>query len=119
MVRIRLTRLGARNNPVYRVVAIDSRRARDSQYLEALGHYDPRRKVLKLNLERVDYWLSVGAQPSNTVNRLIKRYRQTVPVAQSPAAPEQPSLSPKTVGDTDVEPEQIEGSAPHKPESAN
>ncbi|MEO0005255.1 MAG: 30S ribosomal protein S16 [candidate division WOR-3 bacterium] len=88
MVRIRLTRLGARNNPVYRVVAIDSRRARDSQYLEALGHYDPRRKVLKLNLERVDYWLSKGAQPSNTVDRLIKRYRKTNPAPQILKEPE-------------------------------
>lgn len=88
MVRIRLTRLGACNNPVYRVVAIHSRRARDSQYLEALGHYDPRRKILKLNLERVDYWLSKGAQPSNTVDRLIKRYRKTNPVPQPAEEPE-------------------------------
>jgi len=88
LVRIRLTRLGARNNPTYRVVAIDSRRARDSQYLEALGHYDPRRKVLKLNLERVDYWLSKGAQPSNTVDRLIKRYRKTVPAPAQEGEPE-------------------------------
>ncbi|MEO0070446.1 MAG: 30S ribosomal protein S16 [candidate division WOR-3 bacterium] len=88
MGRIRLTGLGARNNPVYRVVAIDSRRARDSQYLEALGHYDPRRKVLKLNLERVDYWLSKGAQPSNTVDRLIKRYRKTNPAPQILKEPE-------------------------------
>jgi len=83
LVRIRLTRFGARNNPVYRVVAIDSRRARDSQYLEAVGHYDPRRKVLKINLERVDFWLSKGAQPSNTVKGLIRRYRKQVPVAQT------------------------------------
>lgn len=72
--------MGARNKPVYRVVAIDARRARDSQYLEALGHYDPRKKILKLDLERVDYWLSRGAQPSNTVDKLIKRYRKTVSV---------------------------------------
>jgi len=78
VVRIRLTRMGARNKPAYRVVAIDSRRARDSEYLEALGHYDPRRKILRLNIERVDYWLSKGAQPSNTVGKLINRYRKTV-----------------------------------------
>lgn len=84
MVRIRLTRIGARNNPAYRVVAIDSRRARDSRYLEALGNYDPRRKILKLNLERVDYWLSKGAQPSNIVDRLINRYRKMVSVPTVP-----------------------------------
>lgn len=119
MVRIRLTRLGARNNPVYRVVAIDSRRARDSQYLEALGHYDPRRKVLKLNLERIDYWLSIGAQPSNTVNKLIRRYRETVPVPQSRGAPDESTLARAMHRETDVGMGQIEGSASTESQSAN
>jgi small subunit ribosomal protein S16 len=119
LVRLRLTRFGARNNPVYRVVAIDSRRARDSQYLEALGHYDPRRKVLKLNLERVDFWLSRGAQPSNTVNRLIRRYRETVPVTQTAEEPGESALARDKTRGTDVESGQIEGSAPAQTESAN
>ncbi|MEO0070647.1 MAG: 30S ribosomal protein S16 [candidate division WOR-3 bacterium] len=83
MVRIRLRRMGVRNKPSYRVVAIDSRRARDSHYLEALGHYDPRRKVLALNLERIDYWVSRGAQLSNTVEKLIKNYRKRSQVSLS------------------------------------
>jgi small subunit ribosomal protein S16 len=119
LVRIRLTRLGARNNPVYRVVAIHSRRARDSQYLEALGHYDPRRKVLKLNLKRVDYWLSRGAQPSNTVNKLIERYRKTTPVSQTTGEPGEPTLSRVTSRETDSLTGQIEGSASTESQSAN
>jgi small subunit ribosomal protein S16 len=101
------------------VVAIDSRRARDSQYLEALGHYDPRRKVLKLNLERVDFWLSRGAQPSNTVNRLIRRYRETVSVTQTAEEPGTSALSRGKTRETDVEPGQIEGSASPESQSAN
>lgn len=84
MVKIRLRRMGVRNKPTYRVVAIDSRRARDSHYLEALGHYDPRRKILALNLERVNYWVSRGAQLSNAVEKLIKNYRKTNQVSLSP-----------------------------------
>lgn len=101
------------------MVAIDSRRARDSQYLEALGHYDPRRKVLKLNLERVDYWLSIGAQPSNTVNKLIKRYRETMPVPQSTGEPGEPTLSRRSDRETDIQMGQIEGSASTESQSAN
>ncbi len=81
MVRIRLTRMGAKKRPFYRVVAADSRSPRDGRCIEQLGYYDPMKKPfdLKLDLERVDYWLSVGAQPSDTVGHLIKRAR-TAPV---------------------------------------
>lgn len=76
-VRIRLKRVGRRHRPVYRVAAVDSRRARDSRVLEELGSYDPinaeedRQVVLKR--ERIEYWLSVGAQPSETVRRLLEK----------------------------------------------
>ena len=81
MVRIRLTRMGAKKRPFYRVVAADARSPRDGRCIEQLGYYDPMKKPfdLKLDLERVDYWLSVGAQPSDTVGNLIKRAR-TAPV---------------------------------------
>ena len=74
MVRIRLTRMGAKKKPFYRVVAADSRFPRDGRYIEQLGYYDPMRdpSVVKLDLDRVNYWLSQGAQPSETVQRLIK-----------------------------------------------
>jgi small subunit ribosomal protein S16 len=77
MVRLRLTRLGAKKRPFYRVVAADARSPRDGRFIERLGHYDPMKDPfeLKLDLERVDHWLSVGAQPSDTVARLITRAR--------------------------------------------
>lgn len=85
MVAIRLARVGAKKKPSYRVVVMDKRRARDSKSIEILGHYDPRPKPigLSLNRERIDYWLGVGAQPSDTVRRLIKVYDE-----QGPSGPD-------------------------------
>ena len=77
-VRIRMKKLGRRHRPFYRVCAVDSRRPRDGRVLEELGTYDPMvpdvdaRTVL--NGERIQYWLSVGAQPSDKVGVLIKKY---------------------------------------------
>jgi small subunit ribosomal protein S16 len=72
-----MTRLGAKKRPFYRIVAADSRSPRDGRFIEQLGHYDPMKKPsdLKLDLERVDHWLSVGAQPSETVSSLIGKAR--------------------------------------------
>ncbi len=85
MVKIRLRRMGHRSRPTYRVIAIDSRRARDGEYLESVGSYDPRTKALDLKSERVDFWLARGAKPSETVGRLIRRWsRQHAPVAPPP-----------------------------------
>ena len=79
MVRIRLTRRGAKKKPFYRVVAADQRCKRDGRFIEQLGYYDPMKdpKVLKLDLERIDYWVGKGAQPSETVANLIERARNT------------------------------------------
>lgn len=76
-VAIRLTRLGAKKKPFYRVVATDSRKRRDGAHIEILGHYDPMSEpaTVKLDLARVDYWIGVGAQPTETVAGLIKRLR--------------------------------------------
>ncbi len=73
-VRIRLTRMGNHNNPFYRIVATNSANANKGKAIEFLGTYDPKgggRAVLKK--ERYDYWLSVGAIPSDTVSSLIER----------------------------------------------
>ncbi|MEC7239633.1 MAG: 30S ribosomal protein S16 [Myxococcota bacterium] len=77
MVRIRLTRRGTRKRPFYRIVAADSRKARDGRIIEQLGYYNPMTEPneLKMDLERVDYWIGTGAQPSETVASLIKRAR--------------------------------------------
>lgn len=73
MVRIRLTRKGAAKRPFYRIVAADSRRSRDGKFLEILGHYDPvkRPHELKVDEEKVKRWISKGAQPSDTVKKLM------------------------------------------------
>ncbi|MCB9671768.1 MAG: 30S ribosomal protein S16 [Alphaproteobacteria bacterium] len=77
MVRIRLMRRGAKKKPFYRVVAADQRSKRDGRFIEQLGYYDPMKEPMdiKLDLERVDAWLGNGAQPSETVARLIERAR--------------------------------------------
>ncbi len=75
MIKLRLIRFGAKKKPSYRIVAIDSRRARQSRTLDTLGYYHPRTEPLefKIDLDKVDYWLKKGAQPSETVNSLINR----------------------------------------------
>lgn len=77
MVTLRLTRMGAKKKPFYRIVAADSRVQRDGRWIEQIGYYDPMKDpfILKLDLERVDHWLSVGAQPTDTVGHLIAKAR--------------------------------------------
>ena len=76
-VTLRMSRFGNRNRPFYRVNAIDKRRQRDGRVIEQIGFYNPlekdEAKQLELQLDRVAYWLSVGAQPSDTVAALIRR----------------------------------------------
>ena len=83
-VSIRLTRIGGKNDPCYRIVIKHARSARDGKFIEAVGAYDPRKKDnnYSVNLERVDYWLKSGAQPTETVATLIRRARK-----QAAAAP--------------------------------
>lgn len=77
-VSIRLTRIGGKNDPCYRIVVKPLRSARDGKFIEAVGAYDPRKKDnnVTVNLERVDYWLKNGAQPTETVATLIRRARK-------------------------------------------
>jgi len=73
-VRIRLTRVGATNNPIWRVVATDQRSPRDGRFLDVLGRYNPQTdpSTIELKEDRVRSWLERGAQPTNTVKRLLK-----------------------------------------------
>ncbi len=76
MVVLRLKRLGRTHRPFYRINAMDRRTPRDGRVIEQLGWYDPlapEDRQLEVNVERADYWLSVGAQPSATVKTLLKR----------------------------------------------
>jgi small subunit ribosomal protein S16 len=73
-VRIRLTRVGAKKQPSYRVVVADSRKARDSRSIETIGHYNPRTEPVEVNIDedKARQWLAKGAQPSDTVARLFR-----------------------------------------------
>jgi small subunit ribosomal protein S16 len=84
-VSIRLQRFGAKKRPFYRMVAADSRAPRDGRFLEQLGTYDPMLDPPAINLksERLEYWLSVGAQPTQTAASVIRRHRRTV-AAEAP-----------------------------------
>lgn len=72
---IRLSRYGKRNHPVYRVVVADSRKARDGQFIEQVGFYDPNTATpdLRFETDKVMKWLNCGAQPSDTVNTLLRK----------------------------------------------
>ncbi len=80
MVTIRLARGGSKQRPFYHVVVTDSRNKRDGRYIERLGYFNPGAKgqeiPLKLELERIDYWVSKGAQPSDRVASLIKKSKK-------------------------------------------
>jgi len=74
MVKIRLKRMGQKKAPFYRIVVADSRSPRDGRFIEQIGYYDPTKEPidLKIDEELATKWLSTGAQPTDTVNRLLK-----------------------------------------------
>ena len=74
-VKIRLARTGAKKRPFYRIVAADARQPRDGRFLEKLGTYNPLTEegTLDLKSDRIEYWLGVGAQPTATVARLLRK----------------------------------------------
>ena len=90
-VRIRMKRLGRKNRPFYRICIMDQRAARDAEAIEEIGTYDPsvpdKAKRVVLNLERVDHWMKVGAQPSDKVAVLIKKIRTNSWTSAKPPAP--------------------------------
>ena len=75
MTVIRLTRIGKKKKPFYRIVVTDSRKRRDSGWIESIGYFNPvvEPKVLKIDEERYNYWLSVGAKPSEKVKKLASK----------------------------------------------
>ena len=88
MLAIRLRRAGSKKRPYFRLVVADSRAARDSSFVEIVGHYNPRTKpaLVDVDQERVTYWIGKGAQPSDSVRTLIARHLTPKPEA-APAAP--------------------------------
>jgi small subunit ribosomal protein S16 len=82
-VAIRLKREGARNHPYYKIVVADQRRARDGKFIEIIGTYDPKKagENFTLALDRAEYWVGVGARPSQTVGSIINKARKSAPAA--------------------------------------
>ena len=79
-VKIRLARFGSKKRPVYRMIVSDERNPRDGRFIERVGWFDPRLKTqeaLKINLERIDHWIQLGAQTSEKVASLIQRARKS------------------------------------------
>ena len=102
-VSIRLRREGAKNRPYYKVVVADSRSPRDGKFIEIIGTYDPKKPEHNstLKLDRIDHWISKGAQPSDTVRSLIKKNKKQAAsgpaetaAPAAPAAPVEESPAP-------------------------
>ena len=106
MVRIRLRRIGRKKAPVYRIVVADSQSPRDGKFIEIIGQYAPRQTEggLNVNEDRANYWMNVGAQPSDTVRSLLRkagvlkrrheaRTGRVAAPAATPVTEEQPDLS--------------------------
>jgi small subunit ribosomal protein S16 len=93
-VSLRLRREGAKNRPYYKVVVADSRSPRDGKFIEVIGTYDPKKAGhnSSLNVERAEYWISKGAQPSDTVRSLIKKNKKQT--AKALSQPEQTAPHP-------------------------
>ena len=89
MLAIRLRRAGSKGRPFFRVVVTESRSARDGRFVEVLGHYNPRTKPEKLEVDRdrLAHWIAVGARPSDTLRTLVDRMPPPAPVVEEAAAP--------------------------------
>lgn len=85
-VHIRLARMGTNKIPFYRIVVADQRSPRGGRFIERIGTFDPRRSELRVEGARVQHWLKLGAQPSATVEALLKNAKLIGPGAQAPAA---------------------------------
>jgi small subunit ribosomal protein S16 len=90
VLKMRLTRMGAKGQPHYRIVVQEARSKRDGRYVENLGHYNPLTEPSEIvvNAERVQYWLGVGAQPTESVASLLRRAGVTAPGAAAAPATE-------------------------------
>ena len=82
-VAIRLKREGAKNSPYYKIVVADQRRPRDGKFIEIIGNYDPKKEGenFALQLDRAEYWVGVGARPSQTVGNIINKARKKAEAA--------------------------------------
>jgi len=117
-VAIRLRREGALNRPYFKVVVADKRSPRDGKFIEIVGTYDPKKRGNNstLKLDRVEYWISKGAQPSDTVRSLIKKNKNPEAAAKKAAATEaKKAAKPKAAAKTEEVPVAAEAAAPEAP----
>jgi len=110
MVKIRLKRLGAKRNPIYRIIVIDSREKREGKAICELGHYNPRQKELKMNKASVLEWIGKGAKPSETVQYLIKNCSEEGTLIKK-EEPVEKKLSKKAKAKLDSEKKESEAAA--------
>ena len=84
-VRVRLTRVGSKKNPIWRVVVADQRSPRDGRFIETIGHYNPQTEpsTISIDEDRLQHWLARGAQPSGTVKQLMKARAKSAATAAS------------------------------------
>ena len=118
-VSIRLRREGALNRPYYKVVVADSRSPRDGKFIEIIGTYDPKKPGHNstLKLDRAEYWIRKGAQPSDTVRSLIKKNKNPEAAAKKAAAAEKKAAAAPKAAPTPVatEPEAAPAPATSEP----
>jgi len=107
-VSIRLRREGTKNSPYYKVVVADKRSPRDGKFIEIIGAYDPKKPGHNstLKIDRVEYWISKGAQPSDTVRSLIKQNRKVMTTAE-PSSRVEPESSQPTQEESSPPSEQV------------
>ena len=105
MVKIRLKRLGAKRNPIYRIIVIDSREKREGKAILELGFYNPKKKELKLDKTKALEWIKNGAQPSETVKYLIDNSSEAGTLVKK-AEPEEKKLSKKAKAKLEAEKKQ-------------
>jgi small subunit ribosomal protein S16 len=127
-VRVRLTRVGSKKNPIWRVVVADQRSPRDGRFIETIGHYNPQTEpsTIVIDRERFDHWVARGAQPSGTVKQLVKAQAKAPPpevVAEAPPEPveeEQPAAEePAATAEEPAEAEPVAAAeAEPEPEAA-
>src|SRR5687767_15177963 len=114
-VRVRLTRVGSKKNPIWRVVVADQRSPRDGRFIETIGQYNPQTEpsTIKIDEDRLQHWLARGAQPTNTVKQLVKAHHKGAPAAEAPEpAPAPPADDPAESGEDPAESGEAPEAAP-------
>jgi small subunit ribosomal protein S16 len=119
-VRVRLTRVGSKKNPIWRVVVADQRSPRDGRFIETIGHYNPQThpSTIRIDAERLEFWVARGAQASNTVKQLMKaQVKSGGPTPEHTPAPP-PAVAVAEEAETAVSDDAADAPAPADAEAA-